>query len=275
MIARIGVFVLWLLHFLPFRLQAWTGNTLGTLLYYLAAERRRVATINLRLCFPEWTDAARGLLVRQNFRAFARSFLERGILWWSNPARINKLIRVEGQEYFKSAQGKPMILLSAHFVALDVGGAWLSQHINYVDIYANQRNLYINKLLLQKRARFGQQRLYSRQQGLRPVIKSVREGYPLCYFMDQDSSAKDAMFIPFFGVPAATLTTLPRLVEATGAKVVPCIIKVLPNYQGYEVRFYPAWGCATGANCRQSPPAAIFSAAIAAAYRSAAASPAR
>lgn len=241
MMVRVGVFLLWLLHFLPFRLQAWIGNALGTLLYFVAAERRRVASINLRLCFPQQSEAARALLVRQNFRAFARSFLERGLLWWASPERINKLIRVEGLEYFKAAQGKPMILLSAHFVALDVGGAWLSQHINYVDIYTKQKNPYINKLVLQKRARFGQQRLYSRQQGLRPVIKSVREGYPLCYFMDQDLSTKDAMFIPFFGVSAATLTTLPRLVEATGAQVVPCIIKVLPDYQGYEVRFYPPW----------------------------------
>ena len=114
-------------------------------------------------------------------------------------------------------------------------------HINYVDIYTNQKNKYINDLLLRKRARFGQQLLYSRQQGMRPVLKAVREGHPLCYFMDQDLSTKDAMFIPFFGVPAATLTTLPRIVTSTKAKIVPCIIRVLPNYQGYAIRFYPAW----------------------------------
>ncbi len=241
MMARFGVLLLWLLHFLPFRLQAWIGNGLGTLLYLVAAERRRVATINLRLCFPEQSEAARALLVRQNFRAFTRSFIERGIMWWSGPERIKKLVRVEGMEYFQAAQGSPIILLTAHFVALDVGGTWLSMHINFVDIYTNQKNKYINDLVLKKRARFGQQLLYSRQQGMRPVLKAMREGHPLCYFMDQDLSTKDAMFIPFFGVPAATLTTLPRLVQTTQAKVVPCIIRVLPDYQGYEVRFYPAW----------------------------------
>ena len=241
MMARLLVFILWLLHFLPFRLQAWIGNCLGTFFYLVATERRRVATINLNLCFPQQSKAERALLVRQNFRAFTRSLIERGILWWSSPERIKKLVRVEGLEYFQAAQGNPIILLTAHFVALDVGGSWLSMHINYVDIYTRQKNQYINDLVLKKRARFGQQLLYSRQQGMRPVLKAMRAGYPLCYFMDQDLSTKDALFIPFFGVPAATLTTLPRLVETTMAKVVPCIIRVLPDYQGYEVRFYPAW----------------------------------
>lgn len=241
MMARFGVFLLWLLHFLPFRLLAWLGNGLGTLLYLLAAERRRVATTNLRLCFPEQSEAARALLVRQNFRAFTRSFLERGIMWWSDPERIKKLVRVAGLEYFQAAQGNPIILLTAHFVALDVGGTWLSLNSKFVDIYTNQKNRYLNELILRKRSRFGNTLFYSRQQGLRPVLKAMREGYPLCYFMDQDLSTKDAMFIPFFGVQAATLTTLPRLVETTQAKVVPSIIRVLPHYQGYEMRFYPAW----------------------------------
>lgn len=241
MMARLGVFLLWLIHFLPFRLQAWIGNALGTVLYLVATERRRVATINLRLCFPQQSEAERALLIRRNFRAFARSFIERGILWWSSAERIKKLVRVAGLEHFQAAQGNPIILLTAHFVALDVGGAWLSMHMNYVDIYTNQKNAYLNDLVLRKRARFGQQLLYSRQQGLRPVIKAMRAGHPLCYFMDQDLSTKDALFIPFFGVQAATITTLPRLVTTTGAKIVPCIIRVLPEYQGYEVRFYPGW----------------------------------
>ncbi len=238
---RLGVFILWLIHFLPFRLQAWIGNAIGTVLYLLSKKRRHVGEVNLRLCFPHKTKQERDLLLQQNFRAFTRSFIERGILWWSSAERINKLIRVEGEEYFNASKGKPTIILTGHFVALDVGGSWISQYADYVDIYTNQKNKYINDLLLNKRARFGNQLLYSRNDGIRPVIKAVKECHPLCYFMDQDSSIKDSMFIPFFGVPARTMTTLPRLVDATQSTIVPCIIKVLPNYQGYEVRFYPPW----------------------------------
>ena len=241
MMTRLGIFMLWLLHPLPLPVLAWFGNGVGLLLYLLAAERRRVATINLRLCFPAMGEVERTRLVRRNFMAFGRSFIERGILWWSSSERINKLVRVVGLEHFQAAQGKPLILLTAHFVALDVGGSWLSQHTNVVTVYSNQKDPYFHKVLLGKRMRFGQQLLYSRQEGMRPVVRALREGYPFYYFTDQDFAAKDALFIPFFGVPASTLTTIPRLVEMTGARVVPCIPRVLPHGQGYELRFYPAW----------------------------------
>lgn len=238
---RLGIFLLWLLHFLPLPLLAALGNGLGALLYLVAAERRNVATINLRLCFPEMGEAQCARLVRQNFMAFGRSFLERGILWWSGSERINKLVRVVGMEHFHAEQDKPVILLTAHFVALDVGGSWLSQHTHLVTVYSKQKNQYMEKFMLKKRARFGQPLMFSRQDGMRPVVRALRQGHPFFYFTDQDFGAKDALFIPFFGVPAATLTTVPRLVEMTGARVVPCIPRVLPHGQGYELRFYPAW----------------------------------
>ncbi len=241
MMVRCGVFLLWLLHFLPFRMLAWVGNALGMLLYLLAKERRNVASINLRLCFPDMSEVARARLVRRNFRAFARSILERSILWWSSPARLDKLVRVAGLEHLEQAQGQPLILLTAHFVALDVGGSWLARHTDVVTVYSLQKNAYMQDLLLRMRKRFGQPILYSRQDGLRPVIKAVRDGHPFFYFTDQDQTVKDGVFAPFFGVQAATLTTLPRIAEMTKARVVPCITSVLPDYQGYEVRFYPAW----------------------------------
>ncbi|HEU0186860.1 MAG TPA: lipid A biosynthesis acyltransferase [Gallionellaceae bacterium] len=241
MMARLGVFLLWLLHFLPLRVLGWIGNTLGMLLYALARERRMVAAINLRLCFPHKSETERALIVRRHFRAFGRSVLERSILWWSSPARLERLIKVRGLEHFEEACKRPTILITAHFVALDVGGSWLSRHIDVVSIYSRQKNPYMQDLVLRMRKRFGKQVLYSRQEGMRPVIKALREGHPFYYFIDQDLTVKDGMFVPFFGVQAATLSTLPRLAEMARAQVVPCITRVLPDYQGYEVTFYPPW----------------------------------
>lgn len=238
---RLATFMLWSLHFLPLPVLALLGNGMGLLFYLLAKERRDVATINLRLCFPGMGENERVRLVRRNFMAFGRSLLERSILWWSSSARIKRLVRVEGLEHFDAAKGKPLILLTAHFVALDVGGNWLSQHTDVVTVYSKQKDPYFDKLFFQKRTRFGQQLLYSRQDGMRSVVKAIRGGHPFYYFTDQDFAAKEALFIPFFGVPASTLTTIPRLVEMTGARVVPCIPRVLPHGQGYELRFYPAW----------------------------------
>jgi len=241
MIARLGVFILWLVHFLPFRLIVAMGNGLGVVLHAVGKERREVALTNLRLCFPAMSEAQRKQLVRDHFKMFARGLLERTILWWSSGERIRSLIRVEGAEHFEAIKDKPSILLTPHFVGMDVGGQWIAQHSDTVCMYARQKSIYLTELLLHKRARFRNQQLYSRQQGLRPILKGMREGHPFIYPPDQDQGVKDGAFIPFFGVPAATMTSLPRIAQMTNAKVVPSITRVLPGGEGYVLTFYPAW----------------------------------
>jgi Kdo2-lipid IVA lauroyltransferase/acyltransferase len=241
MLTRLGVFIFWLIHFLPFRAIVAIGNGIGILLYPLARERRRVADINLRLCFPEMGDAAREKLIREHFKMFARGVIERSLLWWASAERINSLIRVEGVEHFEAVKGQPMILLTPHFVGMDVGGQWIAQQVDTVCMYSKQKNLYLTDLLLRKRARFRHQHLYSRQEGLRPILKGMRKGMPFIYPPDQDQGIRDGAFIPFFGVPAATMTSVPRIAKSTGAKVVPSITRVLPRGEGYVLTFYPAW----------------------------------
>ncbi len=241
MMVRLGVFVLWLIHFLPFRVIVSLGNGLGSLLHVVAKERRMVATTNLRLCFPDMTSDEREQLVRAHFKMFARGLLERTILWWGSAERIRKLIRVEGIEHFEAIKHKPSILLTPHFVAMDAGGQWIAQETDTVCMYARQKNAYLTELLLQKRARFRQQKLYSRQQGLRPILKGMRAGHPFIYPPDQDQGIRDGAFIPFFGVPTATMTSMSRIAQMTDAKVVPSITRMLPGGQGYVLTFYPAW----------------------------------
>lgn len=241
MMARLGVFILWLVHFLPFGVIVSLGNGLGVLLHTVGRERREVAMINLKLCFPDMRDIERAQLVRDHFKMFGRGLLERTILWWASAERIRGLIRVEGIEHFEAIKDKPSILLTPHFVGMDVGGQWIAQQTDTVCMYARQKNQYLTELLLQKRARFGKQKLYSRQQGLRPILKGMREGHPFIYPPDQDQGVRDGAFIPFFGVPAATMTSVSRIAQMTGAKVVPSITRLLPGSGGYVLTFYPAW----------------------------------
>ncbi len=241
MLVRFGVFVLWLMHFLPFRALVGLGNVLGLLFYVFARSRRRVGEINLALCFPHMSEAGRARLLRAHFRMFTRGLIERTLLWWASAERLNRLIRVEGVEHFTAAKGRPMILLTPHFVGMDAGGQWIAQQVDTVCMYSRQKSPYVTDLLLKKRARFGHQRLYARQEGLRPIIKGMRDNMPFIYPPDQDQGIKDGAFIPFFGVPAATMTSVPRIAKMTGAKVVPSITRVLPGGGGYVLTFYPAW----------------------------------
>lgn len=245
MLTRLTLFLLWLIHFLPLPLQAKLGQWTGLILYWLARDRRHIARTNIRLCFPEKDTAQQQQLVKDCFQYFARSFIERGILWWSTPKRLNRLIQVNNHHYLtdilQQHPKQPVILLAPHFVALDAGWTWLSQHHTLVTVYSKQKNRYFNQKLLAGRQRFGQSKLYVRQRGMRPVIKALRQGLPFYYLPDQDFNIKDGIFSPFFGIATATLTALPRLAQITDAVIIPVTTKMRPDGQGYQLQFHPPW----------------------------------
>jgi len=241
MMTRSALALMWLLHFLPLWLLAPLGESLGLLLYVFSSERRRVARTNLRLCFPQMPEVEREHLIKRHFRAFGRSFLERGLLWWAPQERIVRLIRVEGEEHLQAYQGKPVILLAPHFVGLDMGGVRLAVDFPMASIYSQQKNVLFDSLLLKGRTRFSQPQLFSRQDGVRPVVRAIKQGLPFYYLPDMDFGPRDSIFVPFFGVPAATITGLSRLARMTGATVVPCVTRQLPGGKGYVVKFHPAW----------------------------------
>lgn len=238
---RFVVFLLWLMHFLPLALQARIGNGLGWVLYKLARSRTRVARINLKLCFPDWSDAERERLVLKHVQSFMRGALEHGLLWWASPSRLKRLIRIEGLEHWQAVQNQPVIWLAPHFMGLNAGGTRLAMDYPAVSMYALQKNPYVMGLLQRSRTRFGTAELYSRQDGIKPVIKAIRKGLPFYYLPDQDFGASDAVFVPFFGVPAATVTGLSRLAKVARARIVPAITRQLPGGEGYVLTFYPAW----------------------------------
>ena len=248
MMARLGIFLIWLLHFLPLAVLARFGEGFGLLLYALGRERRRVARTNLRLCFPDMAEDERERLVRGHFRAFGRSVLERGILWWSPQSRIEKLIRIEGREHWQAVAEKPVIWLAPHFVGLDMGGVRLTTESHLVSMYSKQKNPLFDALLLHSRTRFGNSPMASRQDGIKPIVRAMRKGLPFYYLPDMDFGPRDAVFVPFFGIPAATITGLSRLAKITGAAVVPSVTRQLPGGAGYVLKFYPAWEGFPGAS---------------------------
>ncbi|HSF47250.1 MAG TPA: lipid A biosynthesis acyltransferase [Burkholderiales bacterium] len=239
MLIRLGVAALWLLRFLPASILARIGRGAGMLMYYSGAKPRRVAHANIELCFPELSKERRRQLLVRHFQAFGRSLLEYGILWWSSQERIQRLVKIRGIEYWQSLGARPVIWLAPHFVGLDAGGARLATEFHAVSTYGRQHHAVLDSLLMHGRTRFGTAILLSRRQSARQVIKLMREGRPFYYLPDQDLGPRFSIFVPFFGIPAATVTGLSRIVRLTGAAVVPCITRQLA--EGYEVQFYPAW----------------------------------
>jgi KDO2-lipid IV(A) lauroyltransferase len=226
---------------LPLTVLAPIGEALGMLFYALGRERRMVAQTNIALCFPELGKAARRTLVRRHFCSLGRGILERCLLWWASRDRIARLIHVEGLEHCLGIGGRPVIWLAPHFVGLEMGGARIQLEHAPVSMYSRQKNAIIDAMLLRGRTRFARAPIFSRQEGIRPIIRALRKGSPLYYLPDMDFGARDAVFAPFFGVPAATITALSRIAALAGASVVPCVTRQLPGGAGYGVRFYPPW----------------------------------
>ncbi len=236
---HLGVGLLRAIGLLPYGVVRRIGSAVGELVYWLAAPRRRVTQINLARCFPHWSSRQRTTVARGHFRAFIRSFFERFIFWYAGPERIRRLCRIEGMEHFEAHRGTPMILLAPHFVGLDAGGIRLSLETDSAAIYGRQKSKVLSDVMTRGRTRFGDARMLLRNAGLRPAIKAMREGLPLMLLPDMDLGARGAVFVPFFGVPAATITSISRLAQITGAAIVPVVSSMTDG--GYVVRIYPAW----------------------------------
>jgi KDO2-lipid IV(A) lauroyltransferase len=238
---RLVLGLMWLLHWLPLPVLGRFGKLVGSLLFVLLRSRRRIALINLRLCMPQLSDKERIALARGHFQAYTRSIFERAILWWAPTARLQKLIRVTPAVPLQAMAAGPVVLLCPHFVCLDVAGVAVAMVASASSMYVAQKNQVFDEVLRKGRSRFMPVRLFSRKDGIKPIMRALRDGLPYFMLPDMDFGDKDAPFVPFFGVPAATLTATARIAATTGAAVIPVVATFLPDYQGWQVKFYPAW----------------------------------
>lgn len=238
---RLLLGVMWLLHWLPLQVLGRIGNAIGTVLFMTLSSRRIITLTNLRLCLPDLSERERHILGKNHFQSYARSVLERSILWWASEARLKKLIIVDPCVPLADIESGPTILLCPHFVCLDVAGVAVMLQSSLCSVYTSQRSRVFDDALRKGRSRFRPIKLFSRSEGIKPIIRAMRVGLPFFMLPDMDFGAKDAEFVPFFGILAATLTAPARIAAATNAKVIPVVATFLPNYQGWKVTFYPAW----------------------------------
>ncbi len=242
--ARCLLAFIWLVHWLPLGLQAAIGRGIGALLFRLAKPRRRIALRNLELAMPHLDAAQREALAREHFGWVGRSLLEHGLLWYASPARLKRLIHVEGDPGFAERDGGPVMWLAPHFVGLDVAGqsTQLFQSRPVGSIYQRQSNVVFDRAMRAGRVRFGNGDIFSRHDRALPLIRAIRnKGYVFFNLPDMDFGAAEAAFVPFFGIPAATLLAPSKMARSLGMKVQPVIADILPGGQGYRVRYLPPW----------------------------------
>jgi len=234
---------LWLLSWLPLAVQAAIGRGLGRLLWVLAGSRRKVALRNLELTMPDKTPEERRAIARENFQWIARSILERGLLWYASPERLRRLIHVEGDIGFAERSPGAVMWLAPHFVALDVAGqsTQLFQNRKVGSIYQRQSIAAFDEAIRKGRLRFANGEVFSRHEKALPLIRAIRRGYAFFNLPDMDFGPQEAAFVPFMGVPAATLLAPSKMAKALAMTVQPVVADILPGGQGYRVRYLEPW----------------------------------
>jgi KDO2-lipid IV(A) lauroyltransferase len=227
------------LAFLPYTAVARFGEGLGALLYRIPSARRRVVHTNLKLCFPDMGEAERERLARAHFRHVIRSYVERGPQWFGNARSLARLVEVESAIDLAGMHEKPTIFVGFHFVGIEAGCMMYSTRHPVASLYTPMSNVLFDALALRQRARFGTE-MIPRSNSVRHALRVLRAGKPVMLAADMDFGLRDSVFVPFFGVPACTLTSVSRLAKAGNARVVPFVTEVLPDYRGYRLKIFDA-----------------------------------
>ena len=229
-----------LLAILPLSWVRGLGWLLGSLLFYVIRSRRRIAEINLTLCFPEHSRKQIRRLARQNFIYFMQALLDRGWLWHGSSAVTLRRLKISGAVE-QLQNNEPVVLFVPHFVGLDAGNTAFTQQIprKLITIYTNQANKTIDAWILQRRARFGNVRLFGRIAGVKEIVAALRSGEMLGILPDMDFGPEESIVVPFYGIPTFTVPSLHRFTRLGKAKLVPVLNKM--TKYGYEVNILPAW----------------------------------
>lgn len=228
------------LAMLPLPVLRGLGWGLGGALYLLVPSRRRVVQTNLALCFPHWDAAMRRRQCLLTFVHFAQSWLDRGWLWHAPPAVVRARLQLSGALETLSGDA-PTILFAPHFMGLDAAWTALTQQLprRFSTIYSPQLNATVDAWVLAGRQRFGQPEMVARLDGAKPIVASVRRGEPLYLLPDMNFDPSESLFVPFYGVPAATVPSLSRFAKLGRAQVVPIVTRMTP--QGYTIDVLSAW----------------------------------
>ena len=235
----IGLGILRLSCLLPYRWQLGFGKAIGRLGHRISAERRAITRRNIELCFPELDEAARNDLALRHFESLGASLIEMALGRWASDDKLLAMTTISGAEHITNTleEGYGVILLSAHFTALEVSGRVLSMHCPPFDVvYRRFRSGLTTEIVAGSREVSARDSI--EKTDIKRMVRSLREGVPVWYAPDQSYSQKQSALLPFFGIPAMTNTATGTLAKLGRAKAVPFFPRRLPE-GGYELTILP------------------------------------
>ncbi len=237
----LGLGLLWLVVQLPYKVLLKLGRGLGVLMFHVASSRRKIAARNLELCFPQFSAAERDQLLRENFASTGIAFFEMAMAWWWPKARLSRLAHIDGLAHLHKvqAEGQGVILMALHFTTLEIGAILLAQAQTIDGMYREHANPLFDFIQRQGRERHNADSRAIERDDVRAMLKVLRAGRAIWYAPDQDYGAKQSIFVPLFGIPAATVTATSKFARLGRAQVLPFTQERMADGSGYRLSILP------------------------------------
>ena len=234
----LAIAALALMALLPVKVRDPVLGTLGKWVGRVAKSARRRARINLQYCLPELPEQEREQVIDRMFATAPQAMVLMAELAIKNPETIRKRVVWHGREIIRQMKDEQqnVIFLVPHGWGVDIPAMLLaSEGQKMAAMFHNQKNELMDYLWNRLRRVYGG-RMHARNDGIKPFISSVRQGYWGYYLPDQDHGAEHSEFVDFFATYKATLPAIGRLMKVCRARVVP----LFPVYNGkpHQLDFY-------------------------------------
>ena len=227
---------------LPYPLLLVLGKLFGWIIYTFARRRRAIVQRNIELCFPDKMVMEQERLVRQHLLDLGIGIFETGIAWFAPKQRLQNRIHIEGLDTIQTLldANEGILFLVPHFTALEILGVAVNQRIDNLDqTYRPHNNSVYDWIQSRARKRHNPSCTVLAARDVRGIVRSLKEGRRISFLPDQDYGRKHSVFAPFFGVPAATVTSMARLAQLAKVKVIPLMCwRTAENT--YRVKVFPA-----------------------------------
>ena len=227
-----SIILLRLVSYLPYRIMMAIGSLIGLIALSTMSSRKRIAEINLKLCFPQKSDTERSELLTENFKSMGKGLMEVAIAWWWSDERIKSLqIETKGLEHLNSSNGT--IFLTAHFSSLELSARLLGQHAESYAMYRPHTNEVLQYHYEKYRSKYSLG-IISRDD-VRSMVKALKHNKGIWFAPDQNFARKGFLFSSFFGIPSATNPATSRFAEITGANIIP--FQLIRSPKGYKLYY--------------------------------------
>jgi KDO2-lipid IV(A) lauroyltransferase len=203
----LGVFILYCISWLPYKLQLAMGRALGRTAFKFASKRKQVALTNLTLCFPEKSHTELTALLKKNFENTGIALFETGMGWWWPDWRVKRKFQVKGLEHLTKAQqqGQGILLLAMHYLSVEMNARGIGYTNPMVVFYRPHNNPLMEFFQFRGRGRSNKYMLGKRD--VKGLIKALKDGEACIYLPDQDYGRNRSLFVPFFAVKETATTT--------------------------------------------------------------------